>query len=77
MPVTFESADAGKATDGGGSKTVLCGGRAGIVQQDIVMQLGSDLCCMSGSQPLQGLPALEPACPGPCIWAAMAAFDTT
>ena len=41
------------------------------------MQLGSDLCCMSGSQPLQGLPALEPACPGPCIWAAMAAFDTT
>ena len=77
MPVAIESADAGKTTDGGGSKVVLCGGRAGIVQQDIVMQLGSDLCCMSGSQPLQGLPALEPACPGPCIWAAMAAFDTT
>jgi len=77
MPATIASADVGKTAAGRGSKVVLCGCRAGIVQQDIVMQLGSDLCCMSGSQPLQGLPALEPACPGPCIWAAMAAFDTT
>jgi len=37
MPVTIASADAGKTTDGGGSKVVLCGGRAGIVQQDIVV----------------------------------------
>ena len=77
MPVTIASADVGKTAAGLGSKVVLCGGSAGIVQQDIVMQLGSDLCCMSGSQPLQGLPALEPACPGPCISAAIAAFDTT
>ena len=77
MPVTIESADAGKTTDGGGSKALLCGGRAGIVQQDIVMQLGSDPCCMSLSQSGQGLPVLAPACPDPCICAAMAAFDTT
>ena len=77
MPVTIASADAGKTTDGGGSKVVLCGGRAGIVQQDIVMQLGSDPCSMSASQSGQGLPVLAPACPGPCICAAIAAFDTT
>ena len=77
MPVTIVSADVGKTAASRGSKVVLCGGRAGIVQQDIVMQLGSDPCSMSASQSGQGLPVLAPACPGPCICAAMAAFDTT
>jgi len=77
MPVTIASADVGKTAAGRGSKVVLCGCRAGIVQQDIVMQLGSDPCCMSASQPGQGLPVLAPACAGPCICAAIAAFDTT
>ena len=77
MPVTIESADAGKTTDGGGSKALLCGGKAGIVQQDIVMQLGSDPCCMSVSQSGQGLPAPTSACAGSCICAAIAALDTT
>ena len=77
MPVTITSADVGKTAASRGSKVVLCGGRAGIVQQDIVMQLGSDPCSMSASQSGQGLPVLAPACPDPCICAAMAAFDAT
>ena len=78
MPATIASADVGKTAAGCGSKVVLCGGSAGIVQQELTMQVEANPPrCMSGSQPLQGLPALEPACPGPCIWAAMAAFDTT
>ena len=77
MHVAIETADAGKTTDGGGSKVVLCGGRAGIVQQDIVMQLGSDPCCMSLSQSGQGLPAPTATCACPCICAAIAAFDRT
>jgi hypothetical protein len=77
MPVMIASADAGKAAAGRGSKVVLCGGRAGIVQQDVAVQLGNNPCCMSASQSGQGLPVLAPACPGPCICAAIAAFDTT
>jgi hypothetical protein len=77
MPVTIASADVGKTAAGRGSKVVLCGGRAGIVQQDMVMQLGSDPCCMSGSQPVQGLPAPAAICACPCICAVMAAFDTS
>jgi hypothetical protein len=77
MPVTIASADVGKTAAGRGSKVVLCGCRAGIVQQDIVMQLGSDPCCMSGSQPVQGLPAPTATWACPCICAAIEAFDTT
>ena len=76
MPATIASADVGKTAAGRGSKVVLCGGSAGIVQQDIVMQLGANpRCCMSASQSGQGLPVLAPACPGPCICAAIAALD--
>ena len=75
MPLTMVSADAGNTGVGRGSKVVLCGGRAGIVQQDIAMQLGSNPCWMSASQSGQGLPALAPACADPCICAAIAALD--
>jgi len=76
MPVIIASADAGKAAAGPGSKLVLCAGRAGMVQQELAMQLGANpRCCMSVSQLGQTAPAPMPACAGPCICAAMAALE--
>jgi hypothetical protein len=75
MSVAIVSADAGKTAAGRGSKVVLCGGKAGIVQHEVAMQVGSNPCCMSASQSGQALPVLAPACADPCICAAIAALD--
>jgi hypothetical protein len=76
MPVMIAPADAGKAAAGPGSKLVLCAGSAGMVQQQLAMQLGANPpYCMSAPQPGQTVPVPMPACAGPCICAAMAALE--
>ena len=76
MPVMIVSEDAGKTAAGPGSRLVLCAGKAGIVQQELAMQLGANPpCSISVPQPGQTAPVPMPACAGPCICAAMAALE--
>jgi len=76
MPAALTSADIGKAASACGSNAMLCVGNAGMVQQEVAIQLGANPPrCMSLSQPGQRAPERIPACAGSWIGAAIATFD--